>query len=459
MSVFRAIYRFGFLVYLLLLVMAILFYKERMVFLDEAFYTFNILVKDNFSIEHNRFIAVFTEVFPLLASKLSFSLKGVTIAYSAGFVIYYALCYFITGTVFRNYRFALVLLLFNVLFVSHTYYWMLSELTQGVAMLVPLLAYMEGKSIRKIGIIRWLLVFAVLVTLVFAHPLMLFPVTFGLAFLLLHANTKDERWLYIFVGICFVVMVRLKMMFVKEAYDSQSMQSIDNIKALFPNYIDLYSNKAFLRNCFGKYCWIPICFLLTVFVYVRKAQWLKLGLYLLYIPGFLMLINISYYGSDVPEFYIENLYLPLGFLLALPFVFDVLPYFDKPAVSWTLVSLIMLTGLVRIYMLRQPYKGRIDWLRHTYASYTGRKVMVDEKLTPKGTLLMSWASPYELWLLSTIETDRSASVIIHPNLNEIQWMQSSKDAFATTWGQFAYRDLNKRYFKFNDSTNVYEQIK
>ncbi len=72
---------------------------------------------------------------------------------------------------------------------------------------------------------------------------------------------------------------------------------------------------------------------------------------------------------------------------------------------------------------------------------------------------MPWASPYELWLLSTIETDRSASVIIHPNLNEIQWMQSSKDAFATTWGQFAYRDLNKRYFKFKDSTNVYEQIK
>ncbi|RYD55073.1 MAG: hypothetical protein EOP56_17025 [Sphingobacteriales bacterium] len=455
----KTIYKLGFLVYLLLLVMAVLFYKERIVLLDDSLYTFNILLKGNFSIEHYRFIAVFTEVFPLLASKLSLSLKSVAVAYSAGFVIYYALCYFVTGTVFRNPRMALVLLLFNILFVSHAFYWMLSELTQGVAMLIPLLAYLEGKEVKQVGVGRWLIIIAVLITLVFAHPLMLFPVSFGLLFLLLRASTKAERQLYITVGVSFVVLTAAKMLFVKEAYDSQSMQSINNVKNLFPDYIRLHSNKVFLRNCLTKYYWIPICFLLTVFVYVKQAKWKQLGLYLLYIPGFLMLINISYFSSDVYEFYIENLYLPLGFLISLPLVYDVLSYFDKPAVSWVLLSTVVLTGMVRIYSMRKPYKDRIDWLRHTYVTYTGKKVMIDEKTTPKGTLLMSWGSPYEFWLLSTIETGNSASIIIHPDLEHINWMREPRDAFATTWGLFSYHDLDKRYFKFTDTIQSYELVK
>lgn len=117
--------------YATLAVLAVVFYKERTVFIDIAFHLFYILKDNALAIQNNRFGAVFTQIFPLLTSRLGLSLSQVMIAYSLGFVVYYATVFFLCLRLSRPH--ALMLLLFNVLMVTDTFYWIQSEFSQGVA--------------------------------------------------------------------------------------------------------------------------------------------------------------------------------------------------------------------------------------------------------------------------------------------------------------------------------------
>lgn len=91
----RLVFKIGALTYLCLFIFSIVFYKERTVILDASFQLFNILKSGSFAIQVNRFGAAFTQIFPLLASKLSLPLYQVAGAYSVGFILYYFTCFLI----------------------------------------------------------------------------------------------------------------------------------------------------------------------------------------------------------------------------------------------------------------------------------------------------------------------------------------------------------------------------
>ena len=79
----------GSVTYIILGVLALLFYKERMAFLDASFILFYILKDGEFAIQANRFGAILTQAFPLYSSKLGFSLSTIMKVYSLGFIAYF----------------------------------------------------------------------------------------------------------------------------------------------------------------------------------------------------------------------------------------------------------------------------------------------------------------------------------------------------------------------------------
>ncbi|MBZ0100104.1 MAG: hypothetical protein K8F30_13555, partial [Taibaiella sp.] len=143
-----------------------------------------------------------------------------------------------------------------------------------------------------------------------------------------------------------------------------------------------------------------------------------------------------------------------------PMVYDLFPIWGKRKfLVSTLCLLIASTAFLRINMLRQDYRGRIDWFRGYMDKYRNEKMMVNMYDKPQETIIMEWASPYEFWLLSTLERDTTASIIIHKNVEEIGWAWENYRAFVTTWGVYPYKDLNPRYFKFRDTTRHYSVYK
>ncbi|MCB9045260.1 MAG: hypothetical protein H6550_03870 [Chitinophagales bacterium] len=454
----KKLYNTGIWAYFILTIMALVFYKERIILLDNAFFLFDIVRTGNFVIHHDRYIAVLTEMFPVVATRLSLPLKWVIMSYSFGFIIWYFVFYVICGNVLKNYRAALVILLLNLLFAAHTYYWGISELPLGMAFMVMVWALATTEKRIPAYLLYPLLIIGIMVAGL-SHPLIIFPFFFVSAFVFLSSDMRMNRWLWSGINIVFIITILLKKYIFSDSYESQSMGGLSNFKTLFPNYFNLYSHKHFISNWLSLYYWIPVVLVLITILYIRQKNRLKLILVYGAFAGYTLLINVCFPDGYAPDFYMENLYLPLSLILAVPLVYDVLPALFKPKVASTLFLFILLTGIARIYIQHNFYRDRIDWYRGYLDKYGHEKAIVADNTVPAETLLFPWATCYEFWLLSTLERNKTASILITENVDELSWVCVYTNDFVSKWGVFGYKELNPVYFKFTDSSSHYSIYK
>ena len=452
-------YYLGLVGYLALLVLAAVYYKERIVFSDAAFYLFNIVKDGDFAIFHSRFIAVITECFPLLGVKLQLPLDIIIMLYSVGFVVFFLVCYLVAGFGFKNYGFALVILLVNMLFVTDTFYWMLSELIQAIILMCLFFSILSTRTFGKLSLPTIVITLVFLPILVFAHPLMVFPFGFGIAFMILHQDKYISVKTLVFLMVMFIVVYIMKALFATDVYDTGATQGLKNFVTLFPDYLNQYATRHFVKNWTIKYYWIPVSLAAITFLYVNHKQWLKLILVWVALGGYALLINVSYPTDYTPDFYFENLYTPLAFILALPLVLDVFPLLEKRNLATVTVGLIVLSFIIRIPLAGEPYVTRLNWERQFLKKHSNEKLIVDKSTVPMDTLMMEWSTPYEFWLLSTTEDERTASLIIAENASVLEWATRSQTQVLFTWGFFQYAELPQRYFKYHDSTTMYRVVK
>src|SRR5690606_6201852 len=132
----------------------------------------------------------------------------------------------------------------------------------------------------------------------------------------------------------------------------------------YPDYFSMYSNTRFFNNWFYIFYWLPIAYISVLVLYAVKRKWLKFIMVLLGCFFYSQVVNISYPGFNTPDFYWENMYAALCVLLALPLMYDLFPILEnRKWVIPTLFVLVALTAFQRVNMLRQDYRGRIDWYR------------------------------------------------------------------------------------------------
>lgn len=456
MRLYKRLFIAGIVVYAVLCGLAILFYKERMALPDDANYVFELVTNGgHFAIFHHRFISVLTQWLPFAAIKLGYSLQSVTLLYSLNLTVFYALCYLVCGFVCRDYKAALAMLLSYLLFSSHTFYWAVPELGQGISLLFILFALLSRRE--SMGAAQIVLSGALIVFAVCAHALALFVLVFMLLYLWLHQR-QNRRPLIIAAG-WVVVALLFKSLFLRDEYDQHALGGLRNFIKLFPDYFSTESMRYFLSYCLGAYAWIPIILIINSIHYIRSRSWLKLGLMFCFCIGYLLLTTIAFPDVQGNGFYSENLFLPLASFLCIPLVYDVLPSLRAPLPTLAVFA-VMLTGLLRIWIFHGFYSGRLAWQRGLIRQYDNRKVILDEGQFPKDTLLIGWSSPYELWLLSTIEQNRTASILITPEPD--RYMQSVGDnrhVFMPAFNLYDYSSVSPRYFMFRDTVHSYEVVR
>jgi hypothetical protein len=453
----KKLYYGGAVSFLGLLVLSVVFYKERTMFSDMAFYLFNIVKDETFAFFHGRFIAAFTEVFPLVAVKASLPLQTVLLSYSVGVVLYNFAAYLICGSVFKRYDYALVILLINLLFITDVFFWMISELLLGLTLMIVFFALLTTPKFSNIGIRSILASIIFIPVLVFAHPMMLIAFSFTVIFFFLSKQTIAKQTLIMTVVI-YVLVAIIKRKFFTDNYDEGAYGGLKNFVSFFPDYFSHYSQKNFVENWFRKYYWIPVLSIANVVFYFRERKFLKLLLFIAYSISLVMLVNISFPTSYTSDAYYENLYSPLAIIIGIPFVFDVLPALYKRKIGGWVIGAIAVTALLRISFYK-PFKERLNWERNFMQAHSNEKLLIDKTQVPADKLVMIWATPYEFWLLSTIENGQTASLIIAEDANSLEWGTHSNNEWLSTWGAFKYSDLPKRYFKFSDSISNYRIVK
>jgi hypothetical protein len=117
--------------------------------------------------------------------------------------------------------------------------------------------------------------------------------------------------------------------------------------------------------------------------------------------------------------------------------------------------LIVISCCGRIFFTHYQYTARLDWERKFIAKNAGKKVVMATAKAPIDTLIMAWGTPYEFWLLSTIEQGKTESMIVADSAQQFSWASGFHNKLITTWGCVPYDSLPKKYFHFNDTVSGY----
>ncbi len=434
------------------------FYLERIGHIDMAFQTFLILKSGSLEIQSGRFGAAVTQVWPWAAQALGLPLPTVLLAYSLGHVLWPALV-FGWCCWLRAWPWAVVLLLVVVGMPTHTFYW-LSEMPQGLVFLVGLLAWINfGFRVSGFGlrfIVQSLAFIAAVVTAFYFHPLVLYAAVFGCLFFMLE-KSDSAKWplhgamLGVLAATIFVKYNLLKL----DWYDAVAVERAEAFGQLWPHWFDLPSHRDLLRYCTSDYWFLPAGLLASVGFYVWEKRWLKAALVGLYPLGYVLLVNIPFHESS-HQFYMENLWLPLGLFAALPLVFDVLPGLLSGRGQFIVLALVLTASLLRIGLAHRPWSDRLAWEQHFLnktAQFPTQKLLLTEQQVPLDTLKLVWGTPYEFLLLSALASPDSARCILVTNEPQrYDTLLTKPRLFLGTFKNYPYEQLPERYFRLRDTT-------
>ncbi len=448
-----AILIMGLLAYGIMLVMAVLFYKERVVMCDAAFQLFSIVKDHHFAIQINRFGAACTQVFPLLATRLGADINTVTMVYSLSFPIFYCSGFLGVLLGLKNERIALVILLFNTLMVRHSFFWIQCEFVQGAVLTLFFLALTES-VMRRASIPRWYYPVAMIfiVTIVYFYPLLLFVMLFGFGFFILEFRHRTKFLLSV-LGTYLLIFV-CKIFFHSNFYDQQSMNGIKNIIAEFPHYFQLNSFKNFYRYVVNDYYLLVIFWLITAIYLLRSKRVLHALLMTAFLFGVCFLINVNY-KLGVDQFYLESQYLILVIFVGFPFA-----YFVLSEQKWQLASLLFVLGavglsLIRIQVTHKIYRDRVAYIRELVQESTTKRLMPKDKVR-SDILRFTWGISFEAWLLSNIELNETRSVVYEEQAGQFDYLLGDAKMFITQMGLYPYKDLDEQYFR-KDSLSFYRK--
>jgi len=443
----------GGLAYLCLLSFALIFYLERIAILDASFQMFLVLKTNNWAIQVNRFGAFITQIYPLLASKAGLNFVWVSKLYSISFVLFPLGIFLLLGLRLKEKGMALGLILFSILMSRYTFYWIQSELIQGIVYTFLYIG-VSRKANRMVNS-YWIigLKFLLLVTIAFCHPLLLF----ALVFYWLNDSVDNRNGNRVYWGdfLFFICLLIIKQQFFKNWYDSQSYSNLKNFITWFPKYWTMPSNKLFLKTILFDYWIFGLFVLITVASLLYQKFYKKLILLCLFSSAYLFLLNVTY-ADGADQFYIESMYLLLSFYFIISFVTNVLPLLLGFKWIEPFVAVLFLSCLIQIYARHSTFTKRVDWNKKVLSQAVASKhdkVFITKAQVPKDTVLMDWGISYENWVLSNIIYGRTISVSIEEQPGELEWAINKNKTFVSKFGTWDYSEFPKNYFGFGDTTN------
>lgn len=448
----------GLATFFVLFAFAAALYKERTILLDPAFHLFSIARTGQFAIQVFRFGAFFTQLFPLVCVKLGLPLPIVLQSYSLSFVVLDALLFVLLWFGVRQPLWALALLLNSILMVNETFYWIQPELKQGLSILIFYLGLLQSGRLRP-GNTWFLPVHAgLLLVLAFMHPLLVFPFVSGFG-LLLAQTPKAERTALSGYGITFLMFYGIKSQLFRNWYDDAQLENLKNFVTWFPNYFAVPTHKMFLNYFVTDYYALIPAVAGLLYVWAVRKKYRAMVWYAALFVGYILVVNVTFPDpQNLRRLYVEQFYLSLGAMTLIALV--VSGAFEK-AGRWLPLALIALIGVRvgHIYLQHRPYTEKLAWQRRFLQEHSGDKLIFNEKDVPESKQMQyTWGSAEEFWLLSTLESGETRSIVITDDPEILRKFLDRKNLFITKHKVYDYDELPKPYFNLKNDTITYHYV-
>ncbi len=437
----------GHLAFLLLFVIAFVFYKERTLNFDTSFYSIRILATGDFYIPHGRGINYLWQWIPLLVFKMGGSLKSFMMAMSLGPLIMLYAFYLFIAHVLKNSKAGVYLVLAMVMCIRYKYYAAISEIYLSIGLIALVVACLSMDKKRfNLKPYQHLLASLFFISLTYlGHPFIIFPLLFVLgADLIWHNRWKDKMaWLGIIGAVILFASRYLLIIFSGASYERGKMGSVG--LETFANVIlhpsEVYSLSILWSFIDSQWFFAVALFLLSLFFLFRRNKLFAAYLIAFTLCWFVFVAGVcSYLQGDIYAM-IEGYCGFFGLAWALPAIYLLPPKYKH---SWILplcISCLLLFSIHRIYKKAPFFTSRLAKIEKTIAENTNiqnRNHMLKMEGRFWKELWYPWSVPYESLILSSLE---------NPNLSSILYIADSEKKIEK------YSKQEMRYMPpFNDDT-------
>jgi hypothetical protein len=398
---------------LVLVLLALVFYKERVAFSDSAFLMVYLLIEHKPFAMLIRASTCIPQFMTLSAIWCHCDLKIAMMVQSVSTQVMYLFIYFLAYK-FSKKRLLFVLIPLNlILLVNEVFYWPISEVQQGLIWLCLYAVLLFEKRWDGMALWKTLIIhFLCIVWIQFLHPLLFFPIAF---LVLYYYNTESQLFsakaLYHF-ALCIVAFAIRSILGRYNWYERDKLDIIPLVKNNLPHLFSLGSVHAFAKRIPSDYL-IYILLLSAAMIWlIVHRKYLRSLILISFSVGYWVLIMI--YSPADARFYTENMLLPLGFMTALAVVADMIAHLKM---SYTIILIVLITGLRfgYLYHAHRDYTARFsvydpyfDYLKKTNL----KGILADDKLVDQKKIIVTWSSSFESLLISALKSPDSSRVVI-----------------------------------------------
>lgn len=434
-----------------MLVLSLVFYKERAFFMDAGFQLFNLINEEAIQIYHYRFVTGIPQILPYFLLKLGAPLWTLAMGFSAAYILFHLLVYHLLVKYLKNDLLGWVLIFLFTLISFDTFYHMQSEFYIGLSLLLLTFGIvLYDPALRKGW--QWALMLPLMVSVGFSHKLSL--IFFLFLWLFFGLKIKGlKHWRYLsFLG-AFVVIAAVKSVYFTNWYEAaKQIDFRNNWETYFPNFHTIPANLIFLKRCLLYYYMLPLLLLAVSVFYFMKKEWLKPGLMWAFSLGFLLLYNISDPQAQY-RFYSEVTYLPLSIFVAVPFLFDVVPAFQHKKIgryTGGLFAGLMVLRLATIAWNHQTFDRLFHWIEtETERSevLSTNRFLLKKENAPMDTVIMEWGVPFTAMHLSAMKNPQAArTLLILPDFEKYRDLLGEDHYFLSPFKAIEIEDLNEKYY-------------
>ena len=447
----------------LLLVGALYYDQERILFCDASHMTLRILNTDQLLIGEFRYGSFITHLVPFLGNKLHLSLSTIVTLYSLSFNLFYLSVAVLLLFWFRNYALALLMAFYYTLFVSDTYFWTNNEIHQAVAWMF--LFFASILHFRQQRYSWWLHapLFLVLAFFsLFTHPLMLIVVPFLWLFFVIDAHTSPYSKREVIVLSIVIAGIGIAKYFIMQygSYDvfrirSATHFSLADIVKAFQSRMVL----TFSQRLFTHYYFVPILFLAGLYSALKQKQYRKVGLVLVFTAGYCVAMALIF-DTFIP-FYTESEWMPFTLIATSLFVYETIPRL-KPRALLVLTIFIFGVRLTYIAHSATKFTSRKEWLFSTLHKMEQQHINKGYIYNSQGTeelLMMNWGVPAESLIASALRGDKPNRTFFVDSQDGISNRMAYGDkAMIDSFGPLFYDQANPFYFNI-DTAQGYFHVK
>lgn len=450
----------GHLCFLVLLILAAKYANVRVLLTDSAYQVFYDINHPGMLINDSRYSMVLTQILPWIAIHLHFPLKLVIISYSVSFILVGYACWLITAYLMRQ-RQAATLMLFVLLAIGGTFLHCISESFQLMFYVPMLYAWMcQGEKLKvkgeRLKIFTYYIILAILVALAFfIYPMSVFYILFAVGFRLLKEGKPCLDKPAIATAALLLAFIILYWLIGASGHDSEFVPTLPVIIDSLLHFFSLGSFGTFLFMFPRLYLVPTVLLVLTLIGYVRGKQWWKFWYLLGYAVAFLVAACIIYQTGDSPISR-ERYFIPLFFIVGLPFLVDELPRFSQRQewIGFVVFIALIIFAFGRIMHYVHKYEPRLEAITEVsqLAEKQGQHKLIVTRSTAEEVF------PEDIWglalesMLFTAQQGPEHTVTIYKEEDDFDrtdadlYLNPEVYVSVNWWKRWSVRDLNPHYF-------------